>query len=378
MLPAEVVGPLLTSVPAAFRAGVNDVLLTALAVALRCWRERRGLGDPAAVLIDLEGHGREELTADLDVSRTVGWFTSTYPVALRPGTSDPTNGPALSQALKAVKEDLRRLPDHGLGYGLLRHLNPHTQTELRPARTPQIGFNYLGRFTAPGTDETPWTPAPEFGVIGSGADPGMPLGHALELNALTEDHPEGPRLITHWSWPSELFTESEVHELAALFSQALHTLANPTTHPGTLTPSDLPLISISQPEIEQLETHWNHSGITDLLPLSPLQDGLLFHALYDQHTPESPGTQSYFVQLVVDLEGPLDPRLLRAAGQGLIDRHDNLRAAFVPLASGQTVQLIPRRTELPWDEVDLGEVPADRQQDELARMTTRTGCARSI
>ena len=105
------------------------------------------------MLIDLEGHGREQILDGVDLSRTVGWFTSLFPVGLDLGPISAhearnPGGPLLERALKQVKEQLRQIPDHGIGYGLLRYLNPHTRAVLEQARTPQIGFNYLGRFSA--------------------------------------------------------------------------------------------------------------------------------------------------------------------------------------------------------------------------------------
>ncbi|WP_159393263.1 non-ribosomal peptide synthetase, partial [Streptomyces rimosus] len=137
--------PLLTTVPAAFRAGVNDVLLTALALAVVRWR-----GAGSGLVLDLEGHGREEqVVAGADLSRTVGWFTSLFPVRLDLEGVDVEDafrgGAAAGVALKRVKEQLRAIPDHGIGYGLLRHLNPETEEALSSAPAPQIGFNYLGR-----------------------------------------------------------------------------------------------------------------------------------------------------------------------------------------------------------------------------------------
>ena len=127
----RVTAALLTRVPAAFHGGINDVLLTGLALAVADWCRRRRRGASAmaraAVLLDLEGHGREEMFADLDLSRTVGWFTSLFPVRLDLGALDLeealAGGAALGRALKSIKEQLRALPDNGLGYGLLRYLN---------------------------------------------------------------------------------------------------------------------------------------------------------------------------------------------------------------------------------------------------------------
>ncbi len=148
-LPPETTGPLLTTVPAAFRAGVQDVLLTGLALAVA---DRQG---SPHVVLDVEGHGREELAPGLELSRTVGWFTSLYPVHLDLSGVDVADalaaGPAADLATTRIAERLRQLPDHGTGYGLLRHLNPDTAAELAKAPVPAIGFNYLGRFTAPGT-----------------------------------------------------------------------------------------------------------------------------------------------------------------------------------------------------------------------------------
>ena len=121
-LPAAITGPLLTRVPAAFHGGINDVLLTGLVVAVADWCRQHGRGaESNAVLLDLEGHGREEVFADVDLSRTVGWFTSLFPVRLDPGVLDLdealAGGPALGRALKLVKEQLRALRTTGWAMG---------------------------------------------------------------------------------------------------------------------------------------------------------------------------------------------------------------------------------------------------------------------
>ena len=215
-LPAAITGALLTRVPAAFHGGINDVLLTGLVLAVADWcrRRSRGTGQAShALLLDLEGHGREEVFADVDLSRTVGWFTSLFPVRLDAGALDLdealAGGPALGRALKLVKEQLRALPDHGLGYGLLRYLNRETASQLDGFATPQIGFNYLGRFggAAP-AGAADWGGAPEAVTLGSGGDPAMPLAHVLEVNALTLDGPAGAELSASWSWAPALLSEA--------------------------------------------------------------------------------------------------------------------------------------------------------------------------
>ncbi|TGN75548.1 amino acid adenylation domain-containing protein [Streptomyces bauhiniae] len=220
-LPTEITEPLLSRAPAAFGAGVNDVLLTAFALAVGDWRARvLGADRPGGpVLVDLEGHGREEeIAGDADLSRTVGWFTSVAPVRLDPGP-DSTG---LEAALSRVREHLAALPAAGIGHGLLRHLNPETGPRLAQLDDPQIEFNYMGRFDRP--EAADWSYAAEESAADLDADPGMPMSHALTLNALTEDRPEGPELSAHWAYAAGLLTEEQVRDLAETWFRALEAL----------------------------------------------------------------------------------------------------------------------------------------------------------
>ncbi|MYZ10307.1 non-ribosomal peptide synthetase, partial [Streptomyces sp. SID2999] len=256
-------GPLLTTAPAAFHAGVDDVLLTALALAIRAWREDRGTGrtDDSAVLIDLEGHGREQLADHIDLSRTVGWFTSLYPVRLDPGPGrllDPARFDAtlIDRAVKVIKEQLRAIPDHGVGYGMLRHLNPATRDRLT-AEAPQIGFNYLGRYASSAGGTGDWEVLLDGGQPRS-QDPDMPVHHVVDINAHTEDRPDGPVLVTRWAWPGDLLKEEDVADLADAFARALRAVAEHAEQPdaGGYTPSDLPLVSLDQAQIDRLQNKW--------------------------------------------------------------------------------------------------------------------------
>ncbi|MCI0688977.1 MAG: condensation domain-containing protein, partial [Sporichthyaceae bacterium] len=259
-LPADSTAALLTDVPAAYRAGVNEVLLTALALAVADWRRRRG-GDDGAVLVTLEGHGREEFAEGIDLSRTVGWFTSLCPVRLDHAVTDWSQlwsgGPALRRAIKRIKEQLRAVPDHGIGYGLLRYLNPATATALADLPQPQMAFNYLGRFAAAGTGAD-WSPAAEAPALSAGTDAEAPMTHALTVNAWTEEDADGPQLVAAWSWPRELATQAEVNDLAQTWVRALEVIAGHAIEGGSggLTPSDLPLTSLTQAEIDLLEAEW--------------------------------------------------------------------------------------------------------------------------
>ncbi|MFJ3197717.1 amino acid adenylation domain-containing protein [Streptomyces griseoviridis] len=208
-----------TTLTADLAGPVQETLLTALALAVPDWRRalgRPGPGTDGTVLIALEGHGREEgLLPGADLSTTLGWFTSVFPVRL-----DPGRGPATDQ-VRRVADQLAALPDKGIGHGLLRHLNPRTAAVLARLPEPQIEFNYLGRMTAgERRDSAVFTSAPETGAMGSGADPGTPVPYPLVVDAVLTDG----GLSLCWQWPDRLFTEAEIQHLAGLWTAALEPL----------------------------------------------------------------------------------------------------------------------------------------------------------
>ncbi|MEU5695582.1 amino acid adenylation domain-containing protein [Actinosynnema sp. NPDC020468] len=242
---------LLTDVPAAFYASTEDVLLTAFLAASVRWRG----GSGTALLVDLEGHGREFVADGPDLSRTVGWFTAEYPVRLDVGDLGwgEAEVPSLGTAVKQVKELLREAPDNGIGYGLLRYLNAESAGPLADAPTPQVGFNYLGRFGAGASGD--WTAEWDRVVPGNGPDPAMALRHVLEVEALAVDGPDGPRLRFELLWPASVLAESDVRAIAEGTRRALVALIDQVDlhHVGGHTPSDLELVRLDQDEITELE-----------------------------------------------------------------------------------------------------------------------------
>ncbi|BBJ42889.1 hypothetical protein SSPO_056070 [Streptomyces antimycoticus] len=358
-LPTEQTSALLTTVPAAFHARMNDVLLSAFAAAVTQWRAQRG-HQAGHLLVNLEGHGREELDEGIDLSRTVGWFTSLFPVRLDPGPHDwaeyRAGGPATGRVLKRVKEQLHALPDNGIGYGLLRYLNPQTAPVLSRLPEPQISFNYLGRFPAAvATAEATSAegPAPDGFDLDGGSDPERPLAHTVDITAMTQDLPDGPRLVADVSWAGELLSEDEVRELGQNWLTALTALVRHAEGPqaGGYSPSDLTLVPLTQDEIEAVESA-GAERLEDVLPLTPMQEGLLFHAQFDEDEPDL-----YTVQLGIDLAGPLDADRLRGAARTLLRRHANLRAGFRQQGLSRPVQVVAGDLELPWTELDFGHLP---------------------
>ncbi|MEV0962756.1 amino acid adenylation domain-containing protein [Streptomyces sp. NPDC049910] len=370
-LPAGLTEAVLTSVPAAYRSGADDVLLTALVLALA--RQRRGVTDGATV-VRLEGHGRhEELVPGADLSRTAGWFTTVTPVRFDVSGIDIdaaiAGGAAAGDALRRVKEQRRALPEGGIGYTLLRYVNGETAALLRPYPADEIGFNFLGRFSfaPPGPAHGPdpaagsgWTPAPESAELVAAPAADMPAPCALELNSLVTGTGGDARLTALFTFATGVLTSGEVRALAGTWCDALRGLQALVAAGGHgLAPSDVPLVSVRQDELDGWQRRFGRVG--DVWPLTPLQHGLLYHTMLARTASEA-----YQTQFVFRLEGPLDAIRLRAAGQALLHRHPNLRVAFLPSATGEPVQIVVEDLPLPWRHVDLtGESGAGARLAEI-------------
>ncbi|WP_244899032.1 condensation domain-containing protein, partial [Mycobacterium fragae] len=338
---------LLGEVPAAFHAGVQDILLIGFALA---WAQFLGTG-AARIGIDVEGHGRhEELGADVDLSRTVGWFTAIYPVSLAVGGLDwgqvIAGGPGLGAVLKDAKEQLRAVPDP-LSYGVLRYLNPDVELA---GSDPVIGFNYLGRLGA-GAGEVSgelWRIGQEGLSLGAATAIPMPLAHTVTVNAGTVESDSGPRLHANWTWAPSALDGGQISEVSRLWFEALAGIcAHVRAGGGGLTPSDIAPARLSQQQLDELCGQYR---IADVLPLSPLQQGLLFHAS------TAPGLDDgYAVQLDFTVTGPLDAHRLREAVHTVVSRYPNLVARFCAQFD-EPVQLIPADPVVPWRYVELDGV----------------------
>ncbi|MBT2505639.1 amino acid adenylation domain-containing protein, partial [Streptomyces sp. ISL-98] len=367
-LPVSVTSELLTRVPAAFHAGMDDVLLAGLVAAVEEWRAARGRTVSGGLLVDVEGHGRVPLSEDMDLTHTVGWFTSSYPVRLDAADADHAQvragGPEAGRLLKLVKERVRAIPGDGLGYGMLRYLNPETGPAFEGLPSAQIGFNYLGRFTpADDTTEGSWRPVGGLGLAGR-PDPRMAASHELEAGGLVADLPDGPELTVSLVCPVGLFEEEALRELTSGWVAMLTGLAAHASEPesGGHTPSDFPLVVLGQDDVEEFEA--DVPGLVDVWPLSPLQEGLLFHARYDEQIRDV-----YVEQTFVDLEGSLDTGVLRASWQALLDRHASLRTGFRQSAGmASPVQVVVRDVVLPWREVDLSGLSDADAEAEVVRL----------
>jgi non-ribosomal peptide synthase protein (TIGR01720 family) len=324
------------------------VLLTALTQTLGAWSGRAG------ALVELEGHGREEVVEGVDLSRTVGWFTTHYPVWL------PAAATA-GDALTAVKERLRAVPQKGLHWGMLEYSGDEpTRVAVRALPKPQVSFNYLGQFDQTLAPDGPFGFARESG--GHSVAASDQLDKVLDLNALVV----GGTLSVSWRFSPEVLHETTVRRLIATFEARLAALIEHclTAEPRA-TASDFPLAGLSQAELEGLGIQLG--GIEDIYPATPLQQGLLFHSLLQA------GQGLYINQLRLTLTGALDQAALREAWAAAIARHDILRMHFAWRHGGEALQVVHRQVAVPYtahdwrDTTDYERRLAAWQAEDLAR-----------
>ncbi|MCK0745725.1 non-ribosomal peptide synthetase, partial [Chromohalobacter nigrandesensis] len=338
-LSAEITRELLTEAPKAWRTQVNDLLLTALGEALFQW------GGHSQSTIALEGHGRESLIEGVDLSRTVGWFTSLYPLCV-------SGGGNLVDNLKATKESLRQVPRGGLGYGVLRYLNGERGL---PDLAGAVLFNYLGQVDSRSLD----------GLVLAEESPGamraadVPLGFELSLDGQVRD---GVLSFT-CSYSAARHQSEAIDRLMEHFHRALEAVVATCRETGGVTPSDFPLVALDQAALEALPV--GQYDIDDVLPLTPMQQGLLFHS-------ELGGSSDAYVnQVSVTLDDlPVEP--FKAAWQSAIARHPILRAGFIHApGSRMPVQLIHCKAllsirELDWRTEEYAALDALCQQEKAA------------
>ncbi|HEX3589965.1 MAG TPA: amino acid adenylation domain-containing protein, partial [Pseudonocardiaceae bacterium] len=314
---------LLKDVPRVFGTRINSVLITALALALRTWT---GSGNTR---IDLEGHGREDLFGDVDLSRTVGWFTSIFPVSL---ALDPAWGPI--DALTHVHHTLDAIPDNGVGYGILRHLaDPGTRRALTDQPVPDICFNYLGQFD--GELAGLGRLAPDTEPAGRESDPLATRAHVLDVHGVVT----GGSLTMSVTYSPFVHSEQTIRALAEGIESAL---------------------------VESVRAAQDRSGPDDHVeryPLSPLQAGMLFHSLSG-----SVDVRPYVVQLVDEFVGDFDDRAFANAWQRLVRRHGILRTSFVWDGVDEPLQIVRRHGEIPIAHLDWREHPAAEHDHRLAAL----------
>ena len=330
---------LLQTVPAAYNTQINDVLLTALGRAWAKWTGSRTL------YTNLEGHGRENLFEDVDVSRTVGWFTSIFPVRLELNDSGENWQPG--ETLKSVKEQLRRIPQRGVGYGILRYLSGEPALQSRPE--PAMVFNYLGQFDRAVAGSKLLCFATENS--GPWHSPKQKRRHVLEINSLVMND----RMKFGFTYSPGLRDEKKIQEFADRFLNALREVIAHCRLPdaGGRTPSDFPLARLDQASLDRLLAE--QPGIEDVYPLSPMQT-LFFSA-------NQGSTQAVFDQWHCTLRGDLNAEAFERAWNETIRRHTILRSTVVSAGLREPLQAVHRDVRPSWTMEDWRGARREQQRE---------------
>jgi amino acid adenylation domain-containing protein/non-ribosomal peptide synthase protein (TIGR01720 family) len=333
---------LLQDVPKTFRTQINDVLLSGLARALQ--QETRS----TQFRIDLEGHGREHIADDVDVSRTLGWFTTLFPVAL-----DVSAASDAVDRLLAVRDQLRAIPQRGMSYGLLRYASPDAsvRASLAAPAPSEVLFNYLGRFDAVVADSDVFAFANES--TGPWRSPRAHRTHALEIIAIVR----GGKLEIEWHYDTAKHRDATIARVADAMLAALREVlaAAASGAAPRLTPADFPDASLDRESLAKLVARY--PDLEDVLPLTPMQR--LFFAMEDS------ASRLGFEQWQFGIDGAIDAALLRRAVEHVIARHTILRTAFVDGVAAEPLQIVLRSATLPWAEHDWRAHSAGAQAAKL-------------
>lgn len=329
-----------------YHTGVNTVLLAALTQVLTQWI------DTEEILVSMESLGREPMDDAMDVSRTIGWFTALYPVLL--SVRDQQSWP---DVIRHVKETLNTVPLNGMPFQCAQYI-ARQSTELD--NQAQISFNFLGQRTddQPGNweaidlDSKNWI-ANDF-----------PRQHLLDITAAIE----GEVLQVNWIYHRELHHTETIQRLSEALVTSLQELTGQmnTISGNVFTPSDFPLTTLDQ---QQVDTIYNRvqqeklPPISDIYPLSALQEGILFHALYAYES------RAYFVQVQLNLTGKLDLDIFKSSWQLLLEQHEILRTSFYWADLELPVQLVHKSVTLSWKLLDFSEIKGEELERQLMRIS---------
>ncbi len=300
----EITTKLLKKSNRAFNTEINDLLLSAMALAYHEVFQKEDL------LVSLEGHGRENILPHLDISRTVGWFTSEYPVLVKSKQD-------LKDTIVSTKEHLRSVPDKGIGFGMLKHLTTKSDAfSIVKNIKSQISFNYLGQFDSSISSD-------HFGI--SSFSPGdnhsvTEPEYALNINGLVAKE----KLSFTFDGDQRYITKEQLEALGDSFKSNLIQIAEfcSASNITETTPSDFGALNFPIERFNDLKKEYNHLEIDKIYPLSPMQQGMLFVQMMDEHDP-------YFEQSLIHMKGEVDVGKVELVFNELIKRHEIIRSNMV-------------------------------------------------
>ncbi|MBW4613204.1 MAG: amino acid adenylation domain-containing protein [Desmonostoc vinosum HA7617-LM4] len=357
---------LLQEVPKAYQTQINDVLLTVLVQVLGKWS-----GDNS-LLLDLEGHGREDIFDDVDLSRTVGWFTTIFPVLLTLKATDN-----LGDSLRSIKEQLRTVPNRGIGYGLLRYLSRDAEitSKLLALAKAEVSFNYLGQFDWGMREASIFKIAPES--IGSGHSL---LGYRSYLLAINSIVLEG-QLQVDWTYSENVHQLATIESLAQDFVEALRSLI---AHCLTVVPENYTFDESNNQVIDdlaqQLNTYQSEENklplplhllelpeeISEFLPedtesvypLAKMQEFMLHHY---SNTRQKTGV--YHCQQSYDFEdNTLSLNAFQKALELLVQKHPTFRTVFIILSGKPVAQVVKNSLNFSITQEDISHIKSNEQE----------------
>ncbi|WP_139487922.1 non-ribosomal peptide synthase/polyketide synthase [Brevibacillus dissolubilis] len=330
----------------AYNTEINDILLTALMVSVRAQTGEDRLK------IMMEGHGREEIGAGLDLSRTIGWFTSVYPVWI-----DLAHETELATNIKTVKEILRKTPNKGIGYGVLKYMA--ADSGLSQEEKAPISFNYLGEMDQ---DVNRGLFVESKLPTGQTVGGKIARSHSIEMNSIVLDG----ELVIHTTYNESEYDEQTIHELNRHYVQSLeqiieHCIQQPMTE---RTPSDYGDTDITLEQLDAIQKKYATLTIEKIVPLANMQKGMLFHSL------ERKDSSAYFQQVVMDLHGFVDAAVLEQSFNEIMKRHEGLRAAFEYEIVAEPRQLIIEGRQAGFTYLDWTGKSTDQQAQFTAAYLT--------
>jgi amino acid adenylation domain-containing protein/non-ribosomal peptide synthase protein (TIGR01720 family) len=338
VLGEEETNMLLTKVNETFNTEINDILLTALGLAIKqTFKNDR-------FLIAVEGHGREEIIKDIEIRRTIGWFTSIYPVLFDFsnvfGDNCKNN---VYRHIKDVKEVLRRVPNKGIGYGILKYLTAKEHREgIDFKQHPRVIFNYLGQFDM---DLTQLSFRMTRESVGNTRSSNGQRPYELDVSGIIINK----QLEISTSYSRKQYKSETVEILSKHFKSELNRIISycSTMKGKELTPGDLTYSYLSIENLERLQKQYL---IEDIYTCTPVQEGMLFHSLY------ASSSSAYFVQVSYRLHGELDVAIVEKSLNELLKRYDILRTAFVYEGLDRPVQVVLKERRIDFFYKDIRQL----------------------
>lgn len=335
---------LLTRVNQAYNTEINDILLTALGLAMNQTFSVSGL------LLTLEGHGRENIIRDVDISRTVGWFTSTYPVYLDMSyTSD------MSRQIKEVKESLSKVLDKGIGFGILKYLTaPENKPGLSMDYRSTIQFNYLGQF------DTDIDQMSSFDMSPESCGDTMSLERLSPCDFSVSGIITGGKLSLSITYSTKQYKKATVQSLINAYQDQLNLLIAHCTAAEKVhyTPGDFTYKQLSIPQVDELTAEYD---IDDIYPLSPMQEGMLFHWL------ENPNSSAYLQQVSYRFRGNLLQEVVETSLNELFKRYDIFRTRFLTGMDQRPLQVVLKKQCIDFTYIDIRQNTESEQHRTMAQ-----------